>query len=311
MLDTACMGDHLACPDPLISAGGENDDPNCVGKFVVHYHSEASRTCYELGPICSQSGDAVLVWEHHCLYCRADPPAGPADEDDPSASMTDCYGDPTPTPTPDLCGAEAQQSCEDSLMHWNADTCQCTEGIGPHTPIIIDVAGDGFALTDAAHGVAFDLDANGAKERIAWMAAGADDSLLALDRNGDGLIDDGTELFGDTTLQPPSQTPNGFAALAEFDRPANGGNGDDVIDSRDSVFTALRLWQDANHDGISQSGELHTLAQAGVDSIDLDYKLSKRVDEYGNQFRYRAKVKDIHGAQLGRWAWDVLLVRAP
>jgi hypothetical protein len=78
--------------------------------------------------------------------------------------------------------------------------------------------------------------------------------------------------------------------------------------TRDAVFADLRLWQDADHDGLSGPGELHTLRGLGLESIGLDYKDSKRTDRHGNQFRYRAKVSDVHGAQAGRWAWDVFLV---
>jgi hypothetical protein len=215
---------------------------------------------------------------------------------------------PTPTPTPVPCypcvGDPGYSSFSYDMCfpdyHWSCQLCRCVR----NSPVLIDVNGDGIALTDGPNGVLFDFNGEGA-EQIGWTAINSDDAFLVLDRNGNGRIDDGTELFGNRTQQAESAAPHGFLALAEFDRPENGGNPDEAIDSRDAIFSALRLWQARNHNGTSEPGELHSLTHHGVDSIDLNFKESRRRDQYNNEFRYRAKVSG--SGRIARYAWDVFL----
>ena len=186
---------------------------------------------------------------------------------------------------------------------YDADFCNCPDGIDT-SPIIIDIHGTGFSMSDAIGGVVFNILDDNVPVQLSWTAVGSTNAFLVLDRNGNGKIDSGAELFGNITPQPSSAEANGFIALAQYDKAENGGNGDGKIDRRDAIFNQLRLWQDLNHNGISESTELIPLAQQ-LRAIDLDYKESRRTDQYGNTFRYRAKVYNVNGVQAGRWAWDV------
>lgn len=180
-----------------------------------------------------------------------------------------------------------------------------------HTPVLIDVEGDGFALTNQENGVEIRPKPGFAKIQTAWTTAGSDDAWLALDRNGNGKIDDVSELFSSTAPQPipePGRIGNGFIALAEYDKASNGGNGDGIISKNDAVFKELRLWRDSNHNGRSQNSELFTMRALGLKKIELDYQESTKTDRHGNKFKYRARVKDTNDAQLGRWAYDIFLL---
>ncbi len=215
------------------------------------------------------------------------------------------FGDTVPLlPSPSCCSDWDRLECFNGGGEWVDFNCSCT------SPIVIDVAGNGFNLTNPTNGVPFDIAGNGVAQQISWTSANSDDAWLALDRNGNGTIDDGRELFGSSSLQPylaEGESKNGFRALALFDRSEYGGNSDGQIDFRDTVFSNLKLWQDRNHNGVSEAGELQSLSDSEVRVIELNYRESKRQDEHGNWFRYRAKVRDARGAQVGRWAWDVFL----
>lgn len=159
-------------------------------------------------------------------------------------------------------------------------------------PVVIDLDGrGGFRFTSPQEGVSFDLDGNGATNRTAWTEPGQGQAFLAMDRNQNGTIDDGTELFGAVTPQPPASDPNGFRALAVFDEPGFGGNADGKINADDAVFDLLYLWKDENHDGVSQPEELSLLREAGVEYVSLDYVTSSRRDRHGNLLRFKTLVK--------------------
>jgi len=175
----------------------------------------------------------------------------------------------------------------------------------PQSPIIIDTRNQGFHLTSLKDGVKFTFD--GALLQTSWTDPAYENAWLALDRNGNGKIDDASELFGDLPPPPPSKDRNGYKALAVFDDPRNGGNGNGKIDPGDAIWPSLRLWIDRNHDGISQPSELISLSEAGIFSIDLHYTLSEQEDKYGNVFRYAANIQDKYGP-ADPISYDVLLM---
>src|SRR6185295_13320044 len=143
--------------------------------------------------------------------------------------------------------------------------------------------------TSVENGVRFDLNADGIPEQVAWTRRDSDDAFLAMDRNGNGRIDDGTELFGNFTRayadRPDITTPNGFEALKFTEGPSYGrSHPDREIDARDAVFSRLVLWRDLNHNGISEPEEIERISDAGIVSIGTEYKRARRVDRYGNEF---------------------------
>lgn len=159
-------------------------------------------------------------------------------------------------------------------------------------PVVLDLDGDGFEFTDVTRGADFDLLANGQRQRTAFVTGG--DALLALDRNGNGRIDDGSELFGDQR-----GAANGFEELRKLD-----SNGDGVIDANDEQYGDLRLFRD-NGNGRTERGELLGLKEAGITSIDLNYANHDEVTSGGNRIAQIASFRHADG-RLGRVA-DVLL----
>jgi hypothetical protein len=188
-------------------------------------------------------------------------------------------------------------------------TCSCVKYT---SPIIFSGSNHHYELTNSADGVSFDLDSNGVAEQVSWTRGDSDDAFLVWDRNGNGLIDDGAELFGNfTPLHDGTRADNGFDVLIDLD--GGGDASDGVIDARDTIFGQLRLWTDRNHNGISDVGELTALPDTGVHAIRLWYKNSGRTDGNGNRYRYvgEAVITNPGGEATLRPVYDVFLVSLP
>jgi len=184
-----------------------------------------------------------------------------------------------------------------------------TGGTGTCSPILIDVTGHGFHLTDPnTNCVLFDLQNDGNPGCFSWPRADSGNAWLVYDRDNDNKVDSGAELFGDFTPHsdgdylpqkwPKPNPGNGFVALMWFDQKEQGGNGDLVIDARDKIWPKLKLWIDKHctkHPGqvcSARKNELHSLDEFGIHSLSVVYSpdLKLKVDKYGNQFRFYAQV---------------------
>ncbi len=254
---------------------GVNDQSNCLPAGPTPCDNTDVRQSYNTSEPC-QPPPGCADWDYGSCMCLDEPPP------DPCAECT--------------CGAE----------------CMPQGGCGPPTvecsPIIIAVGSNSsYHLTSSDDGVLFDMNGDGIRERMSWTQAGDPIAFLVLDRNGNGNIENGSELFGNHSVVPSGQpVTNGFEALAWYDQ--NGGNSDGIMDARDPIWSSLRLWIDWNHDAVTQAGELYPLEQWGLSSISLQFQTIGRKDGHGNMFRLKAP------CQLGnktRFGYDVYFSMKP
>jgi hypothetical protein len=158
------------------------------------------------------------------------------------------------------------------------------------SPIVLDLDGNGVHTTAAANGVNFDLNATGSANKVGWVSA--TDGLLVVDRNHDGQINNGTELFGSATRTADGKMAgNGYVAMAQED-----SNHDLKLDASDASFKDLRVWVDANQDGRTDTGELKTMEELGIQSLDLHALAGTEVDN-GNLLGLVSSYTSTDGAQ--------------
>jgi hypothetical protein len=158
------------------------------------------------------------------------------------------------------------------------------------SPIVIDLGHDGITLGERGVGVYFDMNADGVRDHLQWVRRGGDEGFLALDRTGNGLVDNGSELFGVGTplVLEGRNAPNGFVGLAQYDMRELGGNDDGLIDAQDAIWPQLRIWVDLDADGVSTLDEMRTLESYGITALETIPKLRRYVDDAGNIIPYWA-----------------------
>ena len=240
-----------------------------------------ARISTEIGLANSRASDLPGVW-NHCYEAIMGVHVNGYNYHANFSSGVDCIEPPEPHPVPE----PPDENC----------------------PILLDLRQDGYHLAGPVPAVSFDIDADGIRDRIAWTKAGEDEAFLCMDRNRNGIIDDGTELFGYATpLLSGQRAQIGYRALAELDLPATGGNGDGVVDTSDEGFADLCAWVDANRDAVSQPQEIRTLRQVGVVALAYRYRTIHSTDSSGNLFRYVSWVLMRGPAGVQPWpTYDVI-----
>ena len=160
------------------------------------------------------------------------------------------------------------------------DLCDPGHNCDGSEPLVLDLEGDGIPTSSVLDlPVWFDMDSDGTKDQTAWTQPGALDAFLFYDVNGNGIVDDASELFGDASIRA-EEGGTGFAVLATYDRPMRGGNGDLLISPADAIWGKLRLWIDANHDGACERNETQTLGHAGIVSIPIRFEVCGPSENY-------------------------------
>jgi len=174
-------------------------------------------------------------------------------------------------------------------------------------PLVLDLNGDGINTTGTNDMVWFDLDGNGAKDHITWTNPNTAEGFLWINLTGKNRVDNGSELLGIGTVLPDgTKAKDGFQALAVYDDPAQGGNGDGMIDSRDAVWNRLRVWIDANHNGICEPSEVFSLHKFGVEGVSLAAVSTTYVDGKGNGHHLRGQYWRHVGGQVQLFDIDSL-----
>lgn len=266
------------------------------------------------GPTCY--GGVACAWKECFLFCNVQPTLGASYS---GATLEIAFLSPgatsikrsisftcAPCETMDSGGAPSGSG-------GGTPTCPTPDSCS--SPILVHFGPGQPRLTDAAEGVFFDIDADGAVERVAWPEAGSETAFLVMDRNGNGRIDDATELFGEHTPEQIEGVdgPNGYAALRSLDAGLddNGlvaGTLDGWIAAEEAHFAPLRLWFDRNHDGDSQPGELELLSDQGIAKLKYSYRLSHRRDRHGNVFRFTSELAFQESRRVGH-TFDVFLLK--